>query len=139
MNKNQEEEEEEASNLGIDLFIYSRSSEFWVANFACLGNKNKIPNFVESFPIVVILLLIFIVSLMLVITEMDFYAMKRKKLQKLCMKHGIRANLKNVEMAERLTLLLKVIKIRPSMFFLILSSFGLSILNFWEEELGSLA
>ncbi|KAK9904406.1 hypothetical protein M0R45_000772 [Rubus argutus] len=38
---------------------------------------------------------------------MDFYAMKRKKLQKLCMKHGIRANLKNVEMAERLTLLLK--------------------------------
>ncbi|XP_024164901.1 uncharacterized protein LOC112171985 isoform X3 [Rosa chinensis] len=38
---------------------------------------------------------------------MDFYAMKRKELQALCKKHGIRANMKNTEMAERLTLLLK--------------------------------
>lgn len=80
--------------------------------------QNQIPNFVESLPIVLILL-IFIVSLIPVITEMDFYAMKRKKLQKLCMKHGIRANLKNVEMAERLTLLLKVIKIRPFLIWVI--------------------
>ncbi|KAM5562247.1 hypothetical protein ABKV19_017457 [Rosa sericea] len=38
---------------------------------------------------------------------MDFYAMKRKELQALCKKHGIRANMKNTEMAEKLTLLLK--------------------------------
>ncbi|KAL6209343.1 hypothetical protein ACLB2K_020285 [Fragaria x ananassa] len=36
---------------------------------------------------------------------MDFFAMKRKQLQALCKEHGIRANLKNTEMAERLTLL----------------------------------
>ncbi|KAL6213907.1 hypothetical protein ACLB2K_013346 [Fragaria x ananassa] len=39
--------------------------------------------------------------------EMDIYAMKRRKLQGLCKKHGIRANMKNIEMAERLNLLFK--------------------------------
>ncbi|KAM1456793.1 hypothetical protein ACFX13_034892 [Malus domestica] len=39
--------------------------------------------------------------------EMDFHAMKRKQLQSLCKQHGIPANLKNTEMASRLTLLLK--------------------------------
>jgi hypothetical protein len=39
---------------------------------------------------------------------MDFYVMKRKKLQQLCKKHGILANLGNIEMANRLTFLLKV-------------------------------
>ncbi|EOA34003.1 hypothetical protein CARUB_v10021499mg [Capsella rubella] len=33
---------------------------------------------------------------------MDFHGMKRKQLQSLCKKHGIPANLKNVEMANRL-------------------------------------
>lgn len=42
------------------------------------------------------------------ITEMDFYVMKRKKLQQLCKKHGIPANLGNIEMANSLTFLLKV-------------------------------
>ncbi|KAK9904404.1 hypothetical protein M0R45_000770 [Rubus argutus] len=41
---------------------------------------------------------------------MDFYVMKRKKLQQLCKKHGIPANLGNIEMANRLTFLLKVQK-----------------------------
>ncbi|KAL0806307.1 hypothetical protein Bca101_098799 [Brassica carinata] len=34
---------------------------------------------------------------------MDFHGMKRRKLQGLCKKHGIPANLKNIEMANRLT------------------------------------
>ncbi|XP_010537266.1 PREDICTED: uncharacterized protein LOC104812032 isoform X2 [Tarenaya hassleriana] len=34
---------------------------------------------------------------------MDFYGIKRKKLQNLCRKHGIPANLKNNEMADKLT------------------------------------
>ncbi|KAJ4884618.1 Uncharacterized protein Rs2_34711 [Raphanus sativus] len=36
---------------------------------------------------------------------MDFQGMKRKKLQALCKKHGIPANLKNIEMANRLATL----------------------------------
>ncbi|ONH90105.1 hypothetical protein PRUPE_8G035200 [Prunus persica] len=38
---------------------------------------------------------------------MDYYAMKRKQLQSLCKQHGIPANLRNTEMAHKLTLLLK--------------------------------
>ncbi|XP_050912693.1 uncharacterized protein LOC127127511 isoform X5 [Lathyrus oleraceus] len=38
---------------------------------------------------------------------MDFFAMKRKKLQSLCKKHGIPANLKNSDMAEKLSLIYK--------------------------------
>ncbi|XP_058779076.1 uncharacterized protein LOC131653055 [Vicia villosa] len=38
---------------------------------------------------------------------MDFFAMKRKKLQSLCKKHGIPANLKNKDMAEKLSLIYK--------------------------------
>ncbi|GAU41137.1 hypothetical protein TSUD_288270, partial [Trifolium subterraneum] len=38
---------------------------------------------------------------------MDFFTMKRKDLQRLCKKHGIRANLKNIEMAEKLSLIYK--------------------------------
>ncbi|XP_021800410.1 uncharacterized protein LOC110744731 isoform X3 [Prunus avium] len=38
---------------------------------------------------------------------MDYYAMKRKQLQSLCKQHGIPANLRNTEMADKLTLLLK--------------------------------
>ncbi|KAK7315273.1 hypothetical protein VNO77_33811 [Canavalia gladiata] len=38
---------------------------------------------------------------------MDFYSMKRKRLQSLCKKHGIPANLKNKEMADRLSLIFK--------------------------------
>ncbi|PQP95551.1 hypothetical protein Pyn_29936 [Prunus yedoensis var. nudiflora] len=38
---------------------------------------------------------------------MDYYAMKRKQLQALCKQHGIPANLRNTEMADKLTLLLK--------------------------------
>lgn len=45
----------------------------------------------------------------ILITEMDYYAMKRKQLQSLCKQHGIPANLRNTEMAHKLTLLLKVI------------------------------
>ena len=37
---------------------------------------------------------------------MDYFAMKRRQLQELCKEHNIRANTKNVEMAEALTLLL---------------------------------
>ncbi|XP_050365444.1 uncharacterized protein LOC126783966 [Argentina anserina] len=37
---------------------------------------------------------------------MDFFAMKRRQLQELCKQHKIRANMKNVEMAQALTLLL---------------------------------
>ncbi|XP_074264438.1 uncharacterized protein LOC141586929 isoform X2 [Silene latifolia] len=37
---------------------------------------------------------------------MDFHGLNRKKLQELCKKHGIPANLKNVEMADRLSSLL---------------------------------
>ncbi|KAK9757353.1 hypothetical protein RND81_01G156600 [Saponaria officinalis] len=37
---------------------------------------------------------------------MDFHALKRKELQELCKKHGIPANLKNVDMADRLSSLL---------------------------------
>ncbi|XP_021771564.1 uncharacterized protein LOC110735685 [Chenopodium quinoa] len=39
--------------------------------------------------------------------DMDFHGLKRKELQSLCKKHGIPANLKNVEMADRLSALLK--------------------------------
>ncbi|KAL2334935.1 hypothetical protein Fmac_016148 [Flemingia macrophylla] len=39
--------------------------------------------------------------------EMDFHGMKRKRLQALCKKHGIPANLKNKEMADRLFLVFK--------------------------------
>ncbi|CAL8173896.1 unnamed protein product [Prunus armeniaca] len=38
---------------------------------------------------------------------MDYYATKRKQLQSLCKQHGIPANLRNTEMAHKLTLLLK--------------------------------
>nr|KYP45968.1 hypothetical protein KK1_032465 [Cajanus cajan] len=38
---------------------------------------------------------------------MDFHGMKRKRLQALCKKHGIPANLKNTEMADRLFLIFK--------------------------------
>ncbi|TKY46039.1 nestin isoform X2 [Spatholobus suberectus] len=38
---------------------------------------------------------------------MDFHGMKRKKLQALCKKHGIPANLKNKEMADRLSFIFK--------------------------------
>ncbi|ESW23987.1 hypothetical protein PHAVU_004G092800 [Phaseolus vulgaris] len=38
---------------------------------------------------------------------MDFHGMKRKRLQALCKKHDIPANLKNSEMADRLSLLFK--------------------------------
>ncbi|QHN79162.1 hypothetical protein HN51_056319 [Arachis hypogaea] len=38
---------------------------------------------------------------------MDLHAMKRKQLQSLCKKHGIPANLKNLEMAHRLSSILK--------------------------------
>ncbi|XP_047181794.1 uncharacterized protein LOC124848195 [Vigna umbellata] len=38
---------------------------------------------------------------------MDFHGMKRKRLQALCKKHGIPANLKSCEMADRLSLLFK--------------------------------
>ncbi|KAL5080758.1 hypothetical protein RYX36_009179 [Vicia faba] len=38
---------------------------------------------------------------------MDFFTMKRKKLQSLCKKHGIPANLKNKDMAEKLSLIYK--------------------------------
>ncbi|CAK8532809.1 unnamed protein product [Lathyrus sativus] len=38
---------------------------------------------------------------------MDFFSMKRKKLQSLCKKHGIPANLKNKDMAEKLSLIYK--------------------------------
>ncbi|KAK4800490.1 hypothetical protein SAY86_020977 [Trapa natans] len=41
---------------------------------------------------------------------MDFHEMQRKKLQSLCKKHGIPANLKNVEMADRLSLIYKEIE-----------------------------
>lgn len=51
MNKNQEEEE--PSNLGIDLFIYS-SSESPISHVQVTKQN---PNFVESFPIVLILLI----------------------------------------------------------------------------------
>jgi len=44
---------------------------------------------------------------------MDFHGMKRKRLQALCKKHGIPANLKNGEMANRLSLLFKVHIIVP--------------------------
>ncbi|XP_021737742.1 uncharacterized protein LOC110704255 isoform X2 [Chenopodium quinoa] len=39
--------------------------------------------------------------------DMDFHGLKRKELQSLCKEHGIPANLKNVEMADRLSALLK--------------------------------
>jgi len=45
--------------------------------------------------------------------EMDFHGMKRKRLQALCKKHDIPANLKNSEMADRLSLLFKVHIIVP--------------------------
>ncbi|WVZ14509.1 hypothetical protein V8G54_012075 [Vigna mungo] len=41
------------------------------------------------------------------VIEMDFHGMKRKRLQALCKKHGIPANLKSCEMANRLSLLFK--------------------------------
>ncbi|PRQ24657.1 hypothetical protein RchiOBHm_Chr6g0274831 [Rosa chinensis] len=47
-------------------------------------------------------------SLVIGLMEMDFYAMKRKQLQRLCKKHSIPANIGNAEMANRLTLLHKV-------------------------------
>lgn len=40
--------------------------------------------------------------------KMDFFAMKRKKLQSYCKKHGIPANLKNIEMAKQLSLIYQV-------------------------------
>lgn len=40
--------------------------------------------------------------------EMIFHGMKRKQLQALCKKHGIPANKSNAEMADLLTLTLKV-------------------------------
>ncbi|KAA8537923.1 hypothetical protein F0562_027497 [Nyssa sinensis] len=40
-------------------------------------------------------------------SEMDFHGMKRKELQALCKKHSIPANLTNLEMANKLTSLLK--------------------------------
>ena len=40
--------------------------------------------------------------------ERDFHGMKRKQLQALCKKHGIPANKSNAEMADLLTLTLKV-------------------------------
>lgn len=43
------------------------------------------------------------------VTEMeDLHGMKRKQLQALCKKHGVPANLTNRQMADRLSLLLKV-------------------------------
>ncbi|XP_031373610.1 uncharacterized protein LOC116188410 isoform X2 [Punica granatum] len=41
---------------------------------------------------------------------MDFHGMKRKQLQSLCKKHGIPANLKNSEMADRLSSIFKEIE-----------------------------
>ncbi|KAK7380510.1 hypothetical protein VNO78_33023 [Psophocarpus tetragonolobus] len=46
--------------------------------------------------------------------EMDFHGMKRKRLQALCKKHGIPANLKNKEMADRLSFIFKVKEIEDS-------------------------
>ncbi|KAF8103206.1 hypothetical protein N665_0188s0156 [Sinapis alba] len=47
---------------------------------------------------------------------MDFHGMKRKKLQALCKKHGIPANLKNIEMANRLSTLFQEDKTSPVRF-----------------------
>ncbi|CAH8355653.1 unnamed protein product [Eruca vesicaria subsp. sativa] len=47
---------------------------------------------------------------------MDFHGMKRKKLQVLCKKHGIPANLKNVEMANRLASLFHDDQTTPAKF-----------------------
>ncbi|KAL8141325.1 hypothetical protein V2J09_007346 [Rumex salicifolius] len=44
---------------------------------------------------------------------MDFHTMKRKELQALCKKHNIPANLKNLEMANRLASLLKIDDEKP--------------------------
>lgn len=58
---------------------------------------------------------------------MDFHGMKRKRLQALCKKHDIPANLKNKEMADRLSLIFKVLIIifipfsSSTIFFLLLS------------------
>ncbi|WJX45772.1 hypothetical protein P8452_32630 [Trifolium repens] len=38
---------------------------------------------------------------------MDFFTMERKNLQTLCKKRGIPANLKNIEMAQKLSLIYK--------------------------------
>ncbi|KAM7518678.1 hypothetical protein LguiB_017640 [Lonicera macranthoides] len=43
-----------------------------------------------------------------IVAEMDFHSMKRRELQALCKKHSIPANLTNLEMANKLTSLLKV-------------------------------
>jgi hypothetical protein len=42
-------------------------------------------------------------------TKMDFFTMERKNLQTLSKKHGIPANLKNIEMAQKLSLIYKVL------------------------------
>ncbi|KHN41287.1 hypothetical protein glysoja_030125, partial [Glycine soja] len=41
------------------------------------------------------------------VMDLDFHGMKRKRLQALCKKHGIPANLKNKEMADRLSSIFK--------------------------------
>lgn len=43
------------------------------------------------------------------VMDLDFHGMKRKRLQALCKKHGIPANLKNKEMADRLSSIFKVL------------------------------
>jgi hypothetical protein len=46
-------------------------------------------------------------------TKMDFFTMERKNLQTLSKKHGIPANLKNIEMAQKLSLIYEVIFLNP--------------------------
>jgi hypothetical protein len=61
------------------------------------------------------------------VAEMEgLHGMKRKQLQALCKKHGVPANLTNRQMADKLSLLLKV---SPYQFlFYPCSSFGFQLL-----------